>query len=216
MKLIITAILLTLILPLLIFLPVLEYAAFDKGFYQEKFSQYGVGQKVPGANSIHLKIMDFVGGKSNSPPEELNEREKLHLEDVRKLKSVATIALYFLITFFALLLLSSAFILKINSYMLRFVGKIMVFGGFLTIIFAVVLLLLINSDFSSAFESFHQLFFQEGTYTFDPATDLLVRLYPEELFQDLGSRISKGVMMSSLILIGFGSLLLLKSKHRKR
>ena len=209
------AIFLTLILPLLIFLSVLEYAAFDNKFYEEKFSEYNVGHKVPRVNFIHLKIMDFVGGKSDSPPEELNDRERLHLEDVKRLKSAATIALYFLIACFALLLLSSAFILKVNSYLLSFVGKIMVFGGVLTIIFAVVLLLLINSDFSAAFDSFHRLFFNEGTYTFDPATEMLVRIYPEELFRDLGLMISKGVVISSLALVSLGSLLLIKPKLRK-
>ena len=203
------------IFPLLIFLSVFKYSSFDNAFYKEKFSEYNVKQDVPEASSLHQKIIDFVGGKSESAPAELNEREQQHLRDVRKVMKIATIVFYFLIAFFALLLISSAFILKINGYLTNFIGKVMVFGSFLTIILAVALFFLITSDFSATFESFHKLFFDKGTYLFNPSTDVIVRLYPEQLFQDLGSRISEGVIVSSIILTALGSLFMFNSKPRK-
>jgi integral membrane protein (TIGR01906 family) len=38
--------------------------------------------------------------------------------------------------------------------------------------------------FDAAFEVFHRLFFSAGTYTFDPRTDHLVQLFPEQFWSD--------------------------------
>jgi integral membrane protein (TIGR01906 family) len=38
--------------------------------------------------------------------------------------------------------------------------------------------------FDAAFEVFHRLFFGAGTYTFDPRTDHLVQLFPEQFWSD--------------------------------
>src|SRR3989338_3003440 len=203
-------------IPFLIILSVLRISSLNDDFYSQKFLQYNVEDDVQGAVPLHEKIIDYVKGRSESAPNELNEREKQHLGDVRKMQGIATLLLYVFIVLFAMLLIASSVILRINNHIINFIGKAMVFGGILTIILAVLLLFLITSDFSSAFDSFHQLLFKEGTYTFDPATNVLVRLYPEEIFQDLGSRISKGVLFSSIAVIAIGSILLFKTKPRKK
>jgi len=38
--------------------------------------------------------------------------------------------------------------------------------------------------FDAAFEVFHRLFFSGGTYTFDPRTDRLVQLFPEQFWSE--------------------------------
>jgi uncharacterized membrane protein len=38
--------------------------------------------------------------------------------------------------------------------------------------------------FDAAFEVFHRLFFSAGTYTFDPQTDRLVQLFPEQFWSE--------------------------------
>jgi integral membrane protein (TIGR01906 family) len=38
--------------------------------------------------------------------------------------------------------------------------------------------------FDAAFEVFHELFFSAGSYTFDPRTDRLVQLFPEQFWSD--------------------------------
>jgi len=38
--------------------------------------------------------------------------------------------------------------------------------------------------FDAAFEVFHRLFFSAGSYTFDPATDHLVQLFPQQFWSD--------------------------------
>ena len=211
----ISKLLMILILPFLIFLLVLNLIGFDRQFYQQKFFQYGVGKNISSAASLHSGVVDFIKGKANELPSEFGERERQHLLDVRKVINISTIVLYALIILFTLLLIMSIFTLKINNLITNFVGKILVFGGFLTLALAAILFLLINLDFPLTFESFHGLLFEKGTYVFDPAKEMLVKLYPEQVFMDLGIRISKLTLIGSAIIILTGTLLLIKSKKQK-
>lgn len=206
--------LLIIILPFLLFLAVADFAAFDNSFYREKFSEYNVLQDVPQAASLHEGVMGFIEGNTNELPNEFSEREKQHLQDVRGIVGISTMLLYLLIALFVALLAASAFILKFNKFALNFVGKVLVFGGFLTVILAAILFFLISSDFSASFESFHMLLFSNGTYAFEPAKEMIVRLYPEQLFMDIGLAMSKWVILASAAVILLGALLL-KSKSKK-
>ena len=208
-------ILMIVFLPLLIFLLVSKFAVFDDSFYKEKFLQYNVRQNVPNEASLHYKVINFVQAKSNEIPDEFNEREKQHLQDVRNAISASKIILYALLIFFIAVLLVSAFTLKFNNNMITFAGKVMLFGGLLTIMIAASLFLLVTFNFSSTFESFHRLFFKSGTYTFDPAKELIVNLYPERMFMDLGIKISEWVIVSAIVVILLGVFLLLNSKNKK-
>ena len=207
--------LLIIILPFLIFLAAFNFYGFDMNFYKEKFSEYKVQNNVPEAASINEKIINFIRGKGENIPNEFNEREKQHLLDVRRIIGISTIALYVFIIAFIVLLVISALILKANNYIMNFVGKVLVFGGFLTIILGAILFLFISSDFSAAFGSFHALLFEKGTYIFDPAKEMIARLYPEQIFMDLGANISKGIIISSAVIILAGLFLLFRPKNKK-
>ena len=203
------------ILPFLLFLLILNFAGFDNSFYKEKFSEYQIQKNIPAANSLHEKVMNFINGKNSELPNDFNDREKQHLWDVRGIVKISTILLYMLIIIFVFLLLVSAITLKVNNVITNFTGKVLVFGGSLGIMLAAILFLFINSNFSAAFDSFHKLFFPGGSYAFDPAKEIIVQLYPEQLFMDLGIRISTWAIIASLIVILLGALLLFKSKKNK-
>ncbi|MBI2653302.1 DUF1461 domain-containing protein [Candidatus Woesearchaeota archaeon] len=210
----ISKILLVLILPVLLFLAVFTFVGFDESFYEEKFAEHKVNRSLPTPVLLNEKVINFVKGKSNELPGEFNEREKRHLEDVRNVVQTSTIILYSLISLFVVLLLASIFVLKINNLITNFMGKVLIFGGALTIVLAGLLYLMINLDFASTFESFHQLFFKQGSYLFDPSKEMLVRIYPEQLFMDLGARISKWAIFASVIVVALGLFLLFKSKRK--
>ena len=143
--------LMILILPIILFLLVVSFSGFDSLYYQKKLSEYGVEQEVPKASSLNEKVIDFIKGKNKELPSEFNSKEQQHLWDVRGVVKILTIILYSLIALFILLLFISAFTLKINNYIINFVGKVLLFGGFLTILLAALVFLLINYDFSTAF-----------------------------------------------------------------
>src|SRR3989338_7270826 len=207
---------LILILPFLIFLLVFNFASLIDSFFTKKFSQYGVNNKFPDAGAMHQKVLNFIEGKSTELPSDFNEREKQHLMDVKRVISALTITLYIMVGLFLLLLIVSAFTLKVNSYIINFVGKVMMWGGILTVGLAVLLFLFISLDFGPAFESMHQMFFRSGTYMFDPAKEAIVNLYPEQLFMDLGIRISAWVIISAILIILIGFYLVLRTKKQKQ
>ena len=208
--------LLVLIIPLMLFLFVLNIVGFDDSFYEQKFSEYGVSESVPKAGSLHKKVMDFIKGDSHELPDDFNEKEKQHLTDVRGLISFGTVLMYLLIILFIGLLALSAFTLKVNTYMNRFVGKVLLFGGLLTLGLAALVFLFIMTDFDSAFESFHRAFFASGTYSFDAGRELIVNLYPEQLFMDLGIRLSKWTVAAAVFVVFAGLFFMSKTTRHRR
>jgi integral membrane protein (TIGR01906 family) len=53
--------------------------------------------------------------------------------------------------------------------------------------------------FDAAFEVFHQLFFPGGTYTFNPATDRLVQLFPDSFWSETTMAVGAVVLVLSLL-----------------
>lgn len=209
----ISKILLVFILPFLVFLLAANFAGFDDSFYKKKFSEYGIKKDFPDAVSLHEGVIDFIKGDSNELPDKFNARERQHLADVRKAVRHSTILLYALIITYASLLIASA--LRLGSHGMNFIGKAILFGGFLTLAIASAFLLFASLDFPAAFESFHSIFFEKGTYVFDPNKEIIVKIYPEQLFMELGARILKIVIMASAAIILLGAFLVMKSKSKK-
>lgn len=72
-------------------------------------------------------------------------------------------------------------------------------AGALGLVAAVLMLGVVAAvAFDAAFEVFHRLFFAGGTYTFDPRTDRMVQLFPEQLWFE--SAIAVGAVMVILAL----------------
>lgn len=211
----VSKIILILIMPFMIFLIVSDFAVFDGNFYKNAFVKYKVGQDAMNAASLHEQVISFVKGIANELPADFNEREKQHLHDVRKLIQASKILLCILVILFLSLSISSALKLKAKKPIMNFFGKVLAFGGILAIAVAAALFLSVSLDFSSAFEKFHLVFFEKGTYIFDPANELIVRLYPEQLFMDIGVKILTWVFMLSVVVSLTGMLLTLKYKSKK-
>jgi integral membrane protein (TIGR01906 family) len=53
--------------------------------------------------------------------------------------------------------------------------------------------------FEAAFEVFHRLFFSAGSYTFDPARDRLVQLFPMQFWSEIAIAVGLVVLMLSLL-----------------
>ncbi len=105
-----------------------------------------------------------------------DERERSHMADVRRV----------LLSFYVLVLLGAASLL-VTSFASR--GSAWFWRGVATgaaglAIGAVVLGGAFALLFDTAFALFHQLFFAEGTWTFDPATDRLVQLFPYQFWTE--------------------------------
>ena len=109
----------------------------------------------------------------------LNEREQAHMRDVRGVFAG-----------FELLVLASVVVLAVGfrrardaearAATWRAVGR----GARGLVVGLVVVGAFAVLAFDAAFEVFHRLFFSAGTYTFDPRTDHLVQLFPDQFWSD--------------------------------
>lgn len=53
--------------------------------------------------------------------------------------------------------------------------------------------------FDAAFEVFHRLFFSAGSYTFDPAADRLVQLFPEQFWSEISIAVGVVALIAAIV-----------------
>jgi integral membrane protein (TIGR01906 family) len=132
----------------------------------------------------------------------LVEREREHMRDVRSVFAgfyVAAIAsaVLLLVAF----LLSGALGVRARAAFWRrlatsgrVIAIVTVVGGAAGVLF-----------FDAAFELFHRLFFPAGTYLFDPRTDRLVQLFPEQFWVETTIGVGIVVIVLSISLAALGA-----------
>jgi integral membrane protein (TIGR01906 family) len=118
----------------------------------------------------------------------LTERERAHMADVR-----GTFALAGLIVLAAFAVLVGLGLVrrKRRSYWLAVRAGAVLTIGVVAVVGAFCLLF-----FDQAFELMHRVFFQAGSYTFDPRTDRLVQLFPDQFWFE--SAMALGVAVVAL------------------
>jgi integral membrane protein (TIGR01906 family) len=86
---------------------------------------------------------------------------------------------------------------KLISSMLIWIGACV---DFIAVLFAIVVV-----TFSSSFITFHELLFKTDTWMLDPATDNLIRMFPEQFFYDIFVRIvlMSVVFATILLVVGY-------------
>jgi integral membrane protein (TIGR01906 family) len=105
-----------------------------------------------------------------------NERERAHMADVRQL----VMGFYALVLGAGLVLLG----LGLASGWSRRFWRAVATGAKILVVGAVAVGVAFALVFDLAFTLFHRLFFAEGTWTFDPATDRLVQLFPFQFWTE--------------------------------
>ncbi|HEY5473561.1 MAG TPA: DUF1461 domain-containing protein, partial [Candidatus Limnocylindrales bacterium] len=55
--------------------------------------------------------------------------------------------------------------------------------------------------FDQAFELFHEIFFPPGTYMFDPRTDRLVQLFPDQFWSETSVAIALAVLLLAFLVV---------------
>jgi len=124
----------------------------------------------------------------------LNDRERSHMRDVRGVFA----GFFALVAFGAVVLLVAA--RRATGTEARLALWRGVSGGArglaigLAIIGAMTVL-----AFDAAFEVFHRLFFSSGSYTFDPATDRLVQLFPVTFWSETAMAVGVVTLVVALV-----------------
>jgi len=120
----------------------------------------------------------------------LEPRERSHMVDVRTVFiSLGLVALAATVLLAGLLVASRG---RRWFWRATEVGASVFAGG------VVVVGLAFTVFFEQAFEIFHRIFFPPGTYTFDPLTEKLVQLFPDQFWVETSLALAVAVLLLSL------------------
>ena len=121
----------------------------------------------------------------------LDASERGHMADVRTvLMDLGTVALVA-----AILLLLVGFYARGRRWFWRAVAV----GARLLIAGVVVVGLGFALFFDQAFELFHEIFFAPGTYTFDPAKEKLVQLFPDQFWSETSVALAGSILVLAIL-----------------
>jgi len=200
-----------------------EIWCFHKAFYKSEYAKLQTAREI-GISEEDLEratdaLLDYLKGKredlvvyadwNGDEREVFNEREKLHMEDVKILYQRAMLVGHLFFGAGAAFAVAALFVKGWRRRALE--GYIR--GN--TIFFAMLALIGLYAalDFGSFWTLFHQLLFSNDLWLLDPATDVLIQMVPEQFFFDLVMRIA----LTAAVLIGglFAGALLLRHRYRK-
>lgn len=169
-------------------------------FYQKEYEKYQVTESLymdmEDVMEVTSYMMDYLIGKEEVLSIEtevegrtqdfFNEQDRLHMEDVKnlflgglKLRTVMLLLAAVLVLF---LILTKADLKKmLTGAYFAALGVFAVLIAGLLVSFAV--------DFTASFTVFHEIFFTNDLWMFDPAEDYMIRMLPEGFFYDMVMRI---------------------------
>ena len=178
------------------------------GFYESLYEKYDVaddlGMKQKDIMDVTVYMMDYLIGREEElsivtdvdgkNQDFFNEQDRFHMADVRnlflgglKLRTILLALAALLIIWLAITGKAEvrALLTKAYSWALAVFLAVIVFLG---IAFAI--------DFTACFRIFHEIFFTNDLWMFDPAEDYMIRMLPEGFFSDMVIRIG-------LVFLGF-------------
>ncbi len=150
----------------------LQTVLFSETYYEKTMEKSGVFTVLPREEAFGQAhtLVSFLRG-NNELGSSFNEKEKLHMGDVRELVRLSERLLAFLVVVCGVWLLRSSRKLELLRQASLFALLLVGVGGLIVLL-----------TFSSSFLAFHQLSFTNDFWMLDPATDRLVVLFPESFF----------------------------------
>jgi len=200
------------VIPLLITSGVIAFAVNFQPLYEYGFDRYDVGDTTGLADAGLSKAarglidyfnsgedyIDLVVVKGGEQFQLFNEREIAHLYDVKGLIRLdyGVLAAGLAITAVA----TGIFLFRRQP---RSLAAPLFWGGSLTLIGVAALAVIAIADFDAFFTRFHLLSFTNDFWMLDPATDYLIRLFPDGFWQDasifVGTLISMAGASTALV-----------------
>jgi integral membrane protein (TIGR01906 family) len=162
----------------------------------ERLTGYNVYELQAVTTSIVHDLLlggDFARNDRTGSPA-LNEREQAHMRDVR-----GVFQGFFALVAVGILVIAVSFARArgpdaraalwraVNSGARALVVVLVLAGAFAVL------------AFDAAFEVFHRLFFSAGSYTFDPRTDRLVQLFPEQFWSETAIAVGAVAILVALL-----------------
>lgn len=146
-------------------------------------------------NKAELSVITDVDGETQ---DFFNEQDRFHMGEVKdlflgglKIRNIMLLAVLLI-----LILLAAR-----KADMIKLLPRAYFVTLGITGVITVVLGGLFASDFDKYFRIFHEIFFDNDQWMFDPATDYMIRMLPEGFFYDFVFRIG-GFFIGSLAVLG--------------
>lgn len=178
-----------------------EIAAYgDYGFFEKEYEKYSVLDRVDmemddlmhvtremmaylRGNRDELSVETTIGGQTM---DFFNEQDRIHMKDVQIL-FIGGIQIRRLCV--AIVMVSVALLLALKAPLGKVLAK--VFLWVTAVLTAVILVIAVCAmiDFNRCFTVFHEIFFDNDLWLFDPNTDLMINVLVEEFFMDMAVRI---------------------------
>lgn len=185
------------LIPFLILLFSFRLVVFDDDFYKSEFEKYDVYERFDKetADSAVENLISYM--KSDVPLSDFfNEKEKLHMVDVRDIMQKLFLLFYIL---FSVVVIN--FLFNKKSFF-----KTLLFGGIITLIIILLFFILSYTSFDFIFYKFHEFSFSNDFWKLNPEVDNLKALMPDGFFYDALVRIFFITSFSSIVLILIGFL----------
>lgn len=170
----------------------------------DQMMAYLIGKKA------ELSVITDVDGETQ---DFFNEQDRFHMGEVKelflgglKIRNIMLVAVLLI-----LILLAAR-----KADMIKLLPRAYFVTLGITGVITVVLGGLFASDFDKYFRIFHEIFFDNDQWMFDPATDYMIRMLPEGFFYDFVFRIG-GFFVGSLAVLGVVSAVcIFMEKHKKK
>lgn len=161
-------------------------------------------------NKAELSVITDVDGEIQ---DFFNEQDRFHMEEVKelflgglKIRNIMLVAVLLI-----LILLAAR-----KADMIKLLPRAYFVTLGITGVITIVLGGLFASDFDKYFRIFHEIFFDNDQWMFDPATDYMIRMLPEGFFYDFVFRIGGFFVGSLAVLGGVSAVCIFMEKHKKK
>lgn len=208
------------------------------GYFEQEYKKYDVLSSLPemsmseedGLMAVTHHMMKYLRGDSDAPELQITvrmggeergfftEREIAHMADVRALfigaQRIRALSLCLCLMIILYEIVASLFGKKTQRSLPGASNLCigMLCGIALFLVLSVVFGVVIASDFTAAFITFHHLFFTNDLWLLDPSVDMLINIVPEGFFFDTATRILLCFAACLLVLSGLALLFLRRSR----
>lgn len=182
-------------------LTAVDLCSFDRNFYETEYEKAGTAEYIGMSEEDLMRsteaLLDYLQGKrddiaveaviSGSEQDVFNERETLHMADVRSLYRGAVTARNVMAVCGAVLL-GICFAVDRRNFR-RLCRRGFPAGIGLTFTLTAAVAVTAALDFTAFWTSFHEFFFTNDLWILDPNTSVMINMFPESFFSDLVLRI---------------------------
>lgn len=190
------------LIPLIIILVSSDIILLNENLQRKVFEKYSIYDSINASpekiNAQAESLNKYLEQEEELSPILLNEKERMHMRDVQKIVTRGHQAL--VISFLSLVCC---------LFLSQEKKRIILRGSLLTLI---LLGVIITLDFPWFFYKLHLLLFRNNFWLLNPATDNLIKMYPEQVFQAL---IQKTLLLASLLSLGGIAIGLYKTKKEE-